>query len=1030
MLVRYLSSCLLNKARHKGYLVLPQIVKFSAMSAVKRSYDDIAKSEEDKRCYRGLELDNGLKVLLISDPTTDKSSAALDVHIGHMSDPSHLPGLAHFCEHMLFLGTEKFPDENEYSKFLSQHGGSFNAFTSSDHTNYYFDVSPDNLGGALDRFSQFFLTPSFTESATEREVNAVNSEHEKNIPNDTWRINQIEKATSDSKHDFSKFGTGNKETLDVLPKEKGVSVRDSLLEFHSAWYSSNIMGLAVLGREELDKLQEMVVDRFTGVVDKSVVVPEWTTAPFSDDQCGTVTYIVPVKDIRNLNITWGIPDLTSYYQSCPGSYLGHLIGHEGPGSLLSELKNRGWVNTLVGGQKSGSKGFGFFVVNVDLTEEGIDHVDDIVQLVFQYLAMMKTQGPQQWVFEECQDLNAMQFRFKDKERPQSYACGLSGHLHDYPVTEVLTGGYLLSSWRPDLITEVLEQLTPQRVRVAVIAQQYGDKCTDTEKWYGAKYKSEKIPQEKLDSWSSCGMHEKLRLPDKNDFIPTDFSLVSRDWCAVNHPTILHQDSLGSLWFKQDNEFLLPKNCINIELKSPIAYSDPHHANLTYMFAMLFKDELNEYVYAAELAGLGYSLANTKSGVTLAVKGYSDKQGVLLDKIMDKLTRFAVDTSRFNILKEAYTRGLKNFQAEQPHQHAVYYNSVVLSERVWHKEELLGALPDLTVQAVEDFIPRLLSSIHVECLVYGNCTDGLALSLYTRVVDKLKADCKAKSLLPSQLIKEREVELRDLSSLYVTTNSVHKSSCIENYYQCGLQNTKQNMLLELFSQIINESCYNQLRTKEQLGYIVFSGVRRSNGAQGLRVIVQSDRNPEYLDKRIELFIHNLSESLASMDETEFSQHVEALATKRLEKPKKLSVRNGRFWSEILSQHFNFDRDEIEVACLRSLTKDDITSFYTQHIASTDSRKKLSCHVVSMCEGGAGHPDTPVMVNGADSPSAGEQDAVDAVTEEASAPASLPPRLVTDITAFKSSLPLFPLAQPYVQPDLLKRPSEPSSSLAQP
>ena len=62
---------------------------------------------------------------------------------------------------------------------------------------------------------------------------------------------------------------------------------------------------------------------------------------------------------------------------------------------------------------------------------------------------------------------------------------------------------------------------------------------------------------------------------------------------MGHPTILHQNSLGRLWFKQDNEFLLPKNCINIELKSPIAYSDPHHSNLTYMFGMLFKDELNE-----------------------------------------------------------------------------------------------------------------------------------------------------------------------------------------------------------------------------------------------------------------------------------------------------------------------------------------------------------------------------------------------------------------------------------------------------
>lgn len=91
------------------------------MVAVKTSYDNVAKSEEDKRSYRALELNNGIKVasidrpnhdyisdilqvLLVSDETTDKSAAALDVHIGHMSDPANLPGLAHFCEHMLFLG--------------------------------------------------------------------------------------------------------------------------------------------------------------------------------------------------------------------------------------------------------------------------------------------------------------------------------------------------------------------------------------------------------------------------------------------------------------------------------------------------------------------------------------------------------------------------------------------------------------------------------------------------------------------------------------------------------------------------------------------------------------------------------------------------------------------------------------------------------------------------------------------------------------------------------------------------------------
>lgn len=70
---------------------------------------------------------------------------------GSLSDPDELPGLAHFCEHMLFLGTEKYPCENEYNKFLSEHGGGSNAATSSEHTTYYFDVVPEHFEGALDR---------------------------------------------------------------------------------------------------------------------------------------------------------------------------------------------------------------------------------------------------------------------------------------------------------------------------------------------------------------------------------------------------------------------------------------------------------------------------------------------------------------------------------------------------------------------------------------------------------------------------------------------------------------------------------------------------------------------------------------------------------------------------------------------------------------------------------------------------------------------------------------------------------------
>lgn len=75
----------------------------------------------------------------------------LYAHVGYMSDPDDLPGLAHFCEHMLFLGTEKYPNENDYTKFLSEHGGGSNASTTTERTTYYFDVTPEYFPGALDR---------------------------------------------------------------------------------------------------------------------------------------------------------------------------------------------------------------------------------------------------------------------------------------------------------------------------------------------------------------------------------------------------------------------------------------------------------------------------------------------------------------------------------------------------------------------------------------------------------------------------------------------------------------------------------------------------------------------------------------------------------------------------------------------------------------------------------------------------------------------------------------------------------------
>ncbi|XP_047668117.1 insulin-degrading enzyme isoform X1 [Tachysurus fulvidraco] len=967
--------------------------------AVTRVVSDIIRSPEDKREYRGLEFNNGLKAILISDPTTDKSSAALDVHIGSLSDPSNIAGLAHFCEHMLFLGTKKYPKENEYSQFLSEHAGSSNAFTSGEHTNYYFDVSHEHLQGALDRFAQFFLCPLFDESCKDREVNAVDSEHEKNLMNDAWRLFQLEKATGSPSHPFSKFGTGNKLTLETWPSQKGVDIRQELLKFHSTFYSSNLMGLSVLGRESLDDLESMVVKLFGEVENKSVPIPEFPQHPFQEEHLRQFYKVVPIKDIRNLYVTFPIPDLQKYYKSNPGHYLGHLIGHEGPGSLLSELKSKGWVNTLVGGQKEGARGFMFFIINVDLTEEGLLHVEDIIFHMFQYIQKLRTEGPQEWVFQECKDLNTVAFRFKDKERPRGYTSKVAGLLHYYPLEEVLAAEYMLEDFRPDLIEMVLDKLRPENVRVAVVSKSFEGQTDKTEEWYGTQYKQESISDEAIKNWQNADLNGKFKLPMKNEFIPTNFEIYPLEKDSPSYPTLIKDTAMSKVWFKQDDKFFLPKACLNFEFFSRYLYTDPLHCNMTYLFLRLLKDDLKEYTCAARLAGLSYGIASGKNAILLSVKGYSDKQHILLKKIIEKIATFEIDEKRFDIIKEAYMRSLNNFRAEQPHQHAMYYLRLLMTEVAWTKDELKEALDDVTLLRLKAFIPQLLSRLHIEALLHGNITKQSALSMMQMLEDTLIEHAHTKPLLPSQLIRYREVQVPDGGwYVYQQRNEVHNNCGIEIYYQTDMQTTHDNMLLELFCQIIHEPCFNTLRTKEQLGYIVFSGPRRANGVQGLRFIIQSEKAPHYLESRVEAFLKTMEKNVEEMSDEAFHKHIQALAIRRLDKPKKLAAECAKYWGEIISQQYNFDRDNIEVAYLKTLTKDNIMQFY-KDLLSIDApkRHKVSVHVLSR------EMDSCPVV--------GEFPAQNDVNL-APAPSLPQPVVVQDMTEFKRSLPLFPLAKPHI------------------
>ena len=397
------------------------------------------------------------------------------------------------------------------------------------------------------------------------------------------------------------------------------------------------------------------------------------------------------------------------------------------------------------------------------------------------------------------------------------------------------------------------------------------------------------------------------------------------------------------------------------------------------------------VYAASLANLHYDLCNLTTGIELSISGYNEKQEDFLDFILDRLTNFTIKSERFSIMKERVERMYKNFQTDQPDDHCSYYNSYLLNQTMWHNDDCLAVLASLTEQDLRDFIPKLFSTLHIECFVFGNSSAEQAVEFYRKFTAKLSGSFHSRPLLPSQRCQLRDLELQPGSErVFRSKNSVHQSHALLNYFQCGPQQTRENMLLELTHQIIKEACFDQLRTKEQLGYIVSCRVRRFSSGQGLAITVQSEKPPHQLDQRIENFLRSTQGSLREMEDSEFNQHVSALATLRLEKPKTLTAKYWRYQREIIAETYQFDKDEVEVALLRQLTKSDIETFYQDVFLAEEKRRKLSCEVLSLCR-----PDT--VEEGGQSEG----------------------RLVRDIVRFKSSLAAFPTRQPAVALDTLRR-----------
>ena len=469
-----------------------------------------------------LTLPNGIRVALVQEKNlnvTSHTACSVCINAGASHDPRRLSGLAHFVEHMCFLGSEKYPIENSYKKFLASHGGKSNASTSMGQTVFQFEVLADFAEEAVDIFSQFFVCPLFTTSGTVREVNAVDSENSRNMATDARRRLQILKALADPEHHYSKFSTGNAKTLPVSGDEFCFT-REALLAFHRRHYRPDNMSVVIVGPQDLDTLKEWIVSRFEKMPNRYNAI---SSASLSSDgeekilseveqmiedaardapggwmygeespafqpaykptlQGGKWPVMLttnPLKDVRSLTMYFPVPPVHSpdIHERCPVNILAHLIGHEGAGSPFAVLQDRGLITALETGTRITAPDQTLMNIKIALTEKGEEQWEEVVKIIFQHIYIIRDTvskalegevdvlNQMQYIWEEIVQLKQLRFNTSPPGSPYNFAPHLARGILFYGPENCLSCGYSLNENRTtvplNLLKDFVERLIPE-----------------------------------------------------------------------------------------------------------------------------------------------------------------------------------------------------------------------------------------------------------------------------------------------------------------------------------------------------------------------------------------------------------------------------------------------------------------------------------------------------------------------------------------------------------------------------------------
>jgi secreted Zn-dependent insulinase-like peptidase len=886
-------------------------------------YPAVYKSQNDHRQYQYRVLSNQLRVLLVEDMQSNQAAASMAVSVGHFDDPVERPGMAHFLEHMLFLGTEKYPDSGEYHAYINQHGGNNNAWTGTEQTNFFYSINADALEGSLDRFSQFFIAPKFDLELVDRERQAIESEFSLKLKDDIRRVYQVQKETVNPRHPFSKFSVGNLATL----AGKQADIREELLAFYQQHYSANIMTLCVVAPRPIAELEVIVKQYFSGIQNRNVSKHYPLEALLNKEHQQKHIQIVPLKDQKRVSICFTLPEIDQFYKRKPLTFISHLLGNESPGSLLSYLKLQGLANNLSAG--GGVNGYNFkdYSISIQLTDKGFADLEEVVTCVFEYIELIKQHGLVAWRYQERASLLDTAFRFQEQIKTLDLASHLSINMHHYDIEDIIYGDYRMDEMLEHETKQLLSMMSADNMRLMTVAKE--SQVEKQAAWYDTPYKVSPLAAEQLERWASVTTRSALKLPEKNPFIVANPQTRS-DKSNTIVPKIVAEGEGYRIWHKKDDEFNVPKGHLYLSLDSDQASSTPRQAALTRLYVEMLIDYLTEPTYQAEVAGLNYNIYPHQGGITLHLTGFTGNQEKLLTLIINKARERNFTEQRFDMIKKQILRSWNNVAQAKPISQLFTSLTVTLQKRSFEPARMAEELAVLSLEDLHNHVSAFYKKVYLEGLVYGDWLEHETQNLGKRLQHLLSLVTK-----PSAESSRELVNLDKRGSLLREKNIAHQDSAIIVYYQSRAATPERMALFSLLNHTMSSTFFHELRTKQQLGYMVGTGYLPLNRHPGIIFYVQSPTTgPRQLLEAIDEFIADFNYAVMQITNEQWESTKQGMISQIMENDTNLKTRSQRYWVSLGNRDYQFNQRETVVAEVMKLTRADLIKFMVAHMRSKD------------------------------------------------------------------------------------------------